>query len=310
MATFKRLNPAEPGKPRSSRSTAQPTAAQPQPTTVSTGAVIRHLTNEVQTARDALTWTQRTLVRVQSEQRDIARSLGDAREARTRAEEGMQAAERMLDRRERLLANARDRLRGAEHRARTLGAESRNKGTRLRQLEAKLGTQRREVARKEAAYENLRIEWEAARTAYRIELTQLKADNAQGAQSFCAELGQHKVRWSSLTAPSLTVAIAAATSSAPGTWENTGPHTGQQPDTGGKEQQGVVPAQTNNDGVAAAVASLRAEQEAATRAIGQLLDPLVSQAQVLEERDERVTAVLLDTLHEVRRLHRLALVSP
>lgn len=294
----------EAGASRSTQSTPQPAIAQP---TISTGAVIRHLTNEVQAARDALASTKRALVGVQSEQRDIACSLGDAREARTRAEEGMQAAERMLDRRERLLVDARDRLRGAEHRARTLGAESRNKGTRLRELEAKLGTQRREAARKEAAYENLRTEWEAARTAYRTELAKVKADNAQDAQSFCAELEQHKARWQSLTAPSTTAAFAAA-ASAPGTCGSTGANPGPQQNVG-KEPRNTFPAHTN-DGVAAAVASLRAEQDAAARAIAQLLDPLVSQARALEERDERVEALLLDTLHEVRRLHRLALASP
>lgn len=269
---------------------------------ISTGAVIRHLTSEVQQARENLASTQRALISVQSEQREISRSLGDAREARARAEEDVQAAERMLTRRERLLADARDRLRGAEQKARALGAASREKGTRLRELEAKLGQQRREAARQEAAYEALRVEWDAARSFHRHELSEIKTANARDAETFCSELAEHQSRWKALAAPSTTAAFAAAATSGRMSFAST---PGK-----GTVQDESAPSNGSGDGVAAAVASLRAEQDAAASAIGSLLDPLVAQARDLEERDNRVEELLLDALHEIRRLHRLALEAP
>lgn len=275
------------------------TTSVPPPVPLSNGAVIRHLNKEIQSTRDSCAAAQSDLVSVQSDQREIARSLGEARESRTRAEEQMQAAERMLARRDRHLTEVRDRLRQAEHRARTLGTASRAKGTRLRELEAKLGEQRRLAARQEAAYETLRTEWEHARAAHRTEIDQIKTDNALDLEQFQAKLEEQKERWKVLTAPSATTAFAAAATTS---------RFGSTPDSARGEA--ATDASLANDGVAAAVTSLCAEQEKAARDIAALLDPVVEQARALEDRDRTVEFHLLDALQEIRRLRRLALAAP
>ena len=81
---------------------------------------------------------------------------------------------RMLERKDRQLAEVMERARKAEGDSKDLGRQSREWGTRVRDIEQELGDSRKAKAKYESQYEAIRTSWESTRDRWIAEVRHLR----------------------------------------------------------------------------------------------------------------------------------------
>ncbi|PWN46316.1 hypothetical protein IE81DRAFT_4273 [Ceraceosorus guamensis] len=168
----------------------------------SSGKVIQQLTSELAAARSALEETKVQLRASQKSQAATQRSWDETKAALNRSRAENENSGSMLTRKDRQASEALERARKAEKEAKELGKASREWGSRVREVEAELGEERRRKQKTEASYEALTSAWKTMRETWEKELgglrKQLKdqiADNAAQAKKMTDTFDEAKQAW-------------------------------------------------------------------------------------------------------------------
>ncbi|EST05756.2 hypothetical protein PSEUBRA_004776 [Kalmanozyma brasiliensis GHG001] len=162
----------------------------PQPSSPSTGkstAVIAKLTAELAETQQLLSATRTALSTVRAQSAGHQAAADEMRSTLGRARLENDSSVTILARKDRQVVEALERARKAEAECRDLGRASREWGTRVREVEEQLGTERVKRSRVEQAYELLGAEWKTARGRLIEEVKLLKEEHRQAVDGLAEE---------------------------------------------------------------------------------------------------------------------------
>ena len=136
--------------------------------------MIHQLTAELESARASLEATRSKLRAAQKQVSVLQQQHDDVKESLGRTRLENESMNQMLGRKDRQAAESLERAHKAEAEAKELGRSSREWGTRVREVEAQLGSERILKARAEAQYEAIAQSWKATRDRMAAEVAELR----------------------------------------------------------------------------------------------------------------------------------------